>query len=350
MKKILRILFSAITGCLIYFLSDFLYTNYLKSLGFFWNVPNNLDNIVMIIIILLVIIVIYITISSFVINLLFKKLKSFEEFFTKMSLKEIMVNILGICVGLVISNLLGIAILQYGIVGTLIVLALNIIFGYLGYQVVQRKKDEVKIFGTNEYHIAKPKILDTSVIIDGRILDILKTGLVEGKIVIPTFVLEELRHIADSSDALKRNRGRRGLDILNEIQKQLKVPVEIVEIDYKDIAEVDSKLLKVAQEMDAIIVTNDYNLNKVADFQGVFVFNINELANAVKPVVLPGEDMEVTVIKDGKEDGQGIGYLNDGTMIVVEGGKDYIGETIKVCVTSVLRTAAGRMIFTRTNR
>ncbi len=349
MKKILRILFSAITGCLIYFLSDFLYTNYLKSLGFFWNVPNNLDNIVMIIIILLVIIVIYITISSFVINLLFKKLKSFEEFFTKMSLKEIMVNILGICVGLVISNLLGIAILQYGIVGTLIVLALNIIFGYLGYQVVQRKKDEVKIFGTNEYHIAKPKILDTSVIIDGRILDILKTGLVEGKIVIPTFVLEELRHIADSSDALKRNRGRRGLDILNEIQKQLKVPVEIVEIDYKDIAEVDSKLLKVAQEMDAIIVTNDYNLNKVADFQGVFVFNINELANAVKPVVLPGEDMEVTVIKDGKEDGQGIGYLNDGTMIVVEGGKDYIGETIKVFVTSVLQTAAGRMIFTRTN-
>ncbi|HOQ17247.1 MAG TPA: PIN domain-containing protein [Defluviitaleaceae bacterium] len=349
MKKILRILFSAITGCLIYFLSDFLYTNYLKSLGFLWNVPNNLDNIVMIIIILLVIIVIYITISSFVINLLFKKLKSFEEFFTKMSLKEIMVNILGICVGLVISNLLGIAILQYGIVGTLIVLALNIIFGYLGYQVVQRKKDEVKIFGTNEYHIAKPKILDTSVIIDGRILDILKTGLVEGKIVIPTFVLEELRHIADSSDALKRNRGRRGLDILNEIQKQLKVPVEIVEIDYKDIAEVDSKLLKVAQEMDAIIVTNDYNLNKVADFQGVFVFNINELANAVKPVVLPGEDMEVTVIKDGKEDGQGIGYLNDGTMIVVEGGKDYIGETIKVFVTSVLQTAAGRMIFTRTN-
>jgi len=349
MKKILRILFSAITGCLIYFLSDFLYTNYLKSLGFLWNVPNNLDNIVMIIIILLVIIVIYITISSFVINLLFKKLKSFEEFFTKMSLKEIMVNILGICVGLVISNLLGIAILQYGIVGTLIVLALNIIFGYLGYQVVQRKKDEVKIFGTNEYHIAKPKILDTSVIIDGRILDILKTGLVEGKIVIPTFVLEELRHIADSSDALKRNRGRRGLDILNEIQKQLKVPVEIVEIDYKDIAEVDSKLLKVAQEMDAIIVTNDYNLNKVADFQGVFVFNINELANAVKPVVLPGEDMEVTVIKDGKEDGQGIGYLNDGTMIVVEGGKDYIGETIKVFVTSVLQTVAGRMIFTRTN-
>lgn len=349
MKKILRILFSSITGCIIYFLCDFLYTSYLKPTNFFWNIPEELDYLVMVIIILLVIILIYITISSFFVELLLKKLKDLEEIFTNMTLKEITMNVVGVCVGLVISNLLGIAVLQYGLIGSLIVVALNIIFGYLGYQVVQRKKDEVKMLGVNESSIAKPKVLDTSVIIDGRILDILKTGLVEGKIVIPTFVLEELRHIADSSDALKRNRGRRGLDILNEIQKQLKIPVEIVEIDYKDIAEVDSKLLKVAQEMDAIIVTNDYNLNKVADFQGVFVFNINELANAVKPVVLPGEDMEVTVIKDGKENGQGVAYLNDGTMIVVEGGKDYIGETIKVLVTSVLQTAAGRMIFTKTN-
>ncbi|NLJ87993.1 MAG: TRAM domain-containing protein [Epulopiscium sp.] len=349
MKKILRILFSSITGCIIYFLCDFLYTSYLEPTNFFWNIPEELDYLVMVIIILLVIILIYITISSFFVELLLKKLKDLEEIFTNMTLKEITMNVVGVCVGLVISNLLGIAVLQYGLIGSLIVVALNIIFGYLGYQVVQRKKDEVKMLGVNESSIAKPKVLDTSVIIDGRILDILKTGLVEGKIVIPTFVLEELRHIADSSDALKRNRGRRGLDILNEIQKQLKIPVEIVEIDYKDIAEVDSKLLKVAQEMDAIIVTNDYNLNKVADFQGVFVFNINELANAVKPVVLPGEDMEVTVIKDGKENGQGVAYLNDGTMIVVEGGKDYIGETIKVLVTSVLQTAAGRMIFTKTN-
>jgi len=277
-------------------------------------------------------------------------MKSLEELFTKMSLKEIVINVGGIFTGLIIANLLGIAVLQYGPIGTLIVLALNLILGYLGYQIAQRKKEEIKILdntSTVEHSVAKPKILDTSVIIDGRILDILKTGLIEGKILIPTFVLEELRHIADSSDALKRNRGRRGLDILNEIQKQLEIPVEIVEIDYKDIAEVDSKLLKMAQQLDAIVVTNDFNLNKVADFQGVFVFNINELANAVKPVVLPGEDMEVTVIKDGKEDGQGIAYLNDGTMIVVEGGKRHIGETIKVLVTSVLQTAAGRMIFTK---
>ena len=189
--------------------------------------------------------------------------------------------------------------------------------------------------------------MDTSVIIDGRILDLLQTGFIEGKILIPNFVLEELRHIADSSDSLKRNRGRRGLDILNEIQKQLSVPVEIVDYDTKEALEVDSKLLKMGEKMDAFVVTNDFNLNKVAEFQGVRVLNINELANAIKPVVLPGEEMQVTVIKAGKENGQGIGYLNDGTMIVVEGGNRFIGETKNVVVTSVLQTAAGRMIFTK---
>ena len=193
----------------------------------------------------------------------------------------------------------------------------------------------------------RPKILDTSVIIDGRILDLLQTGFIEGKILIPNFVLEELRHIADSSDSLKRNRGRRGLDILNEIQKQLSVPVEIVDYDPKEALEVDSKLLKMGEKMDAFVVTNDFNLNKVAEFQGVRVLNINELANAIKPIVLPGEEMQVTVIKAGKENGQGIGYLNDGTMIVVEGGNRFIDEKKNVVVTSVLQTAAGRMIFTK---
>ncbi|NLK21857.1 MAG: TRAM domain-containing protein [Epulopiscium sp.] len=351
MKKILRIIFSAILGSLFYLLFDFLYTAYLEPIHFFGQVPQKLGFIFPLGITLLVIIFSYITISSMVTERILRRLKVLEDLFINMPLKEIVVNIGGIFIGLIVANLLGIAVLQYGIIGTLIVLGLNIILGYLGYAIVQRKKEEIKMFefcATNEHGFAKPKILDTSVIIDGRILDILKTGLIEGKILIPTFVLEELRHIADSSDALKRNRGRRGLDILNEIQKQLKITVEIVEADYKDIDEVDSKLLKMAQQMDAIIVTNDFNLNKVADFQGVFVFNINELANAVKPVVLPGEDMEVTVIKDGKEDGQGIAYLNDGTMIVVEGGRRYTGETVKVLVTSVLQTAAGRMIFTKT--
>ncbi|MEG0180995.1 MAG: PIN/TRAM domain-containing protein [Peptostreptococcaceae bacterium] len=190
-----------------------------------------------------------------------------------------------------------------------------------------------------------PKILDTSVIIDGRIADICQTGFVEGKLIIPKFVLNELQHIADSSDDLKRVRGRRGLDILNLIQKELDIEVEITEKDFDNIPEVDSKLLKLAQVMNGKVVTNDYNLNKVAQFQGVEVLNINELANAVKPVAIPGEEMIAQVVKEGKESNQGIAYLDDGTMIVVDGGKKHMGETIHVLVTSVLQTPAGRMIF-----
>jgi uncharacterized protein YacL len=191
------------------------------------------------------------------------------------------------------------------------------------------------------------KILDTSVIIDGRIADICKTGFIEGTLVIPGFILEELQHIADSSDLLKRNRGRRGLDILNKIQKELDVKVEIYEGDFEEIAEVDSKLVRLAKVMGGKVLTNDFNLNKVCELQGVSVLNINDLANAVKPVVLPGEEIVVQVIKDGKEHGQGVAYLDDGTMIVVEGGRDFIGSTMEVMVTSVLQTSAGRMIFAK---
>lgn len=191
------------------------------------------------------------------------------------------------------------------------------------------------------------KISDTSVIIDGRIFDICQTGFVEGPLVIPSFVLDELRHVSDCSDSLKRTRGRRGLDILNKIQKELPIEVQIWEGDFPEINEVDSKLLKLTQKLDGKVLTNDYNLNKVAEVQGVTVLNINELSNAIKPVVLPGEDMKLTIVKDGKESGQGIAYLDDGTMIVVEGGRKYIGEEIDVTVTSVLQTAAGRMIFAK---
>nr|MBO2477700.1 PIN domain nuclease [Bacillota bacterium] len=166
-------------------------------------------------------------------------------------------------------------------------------------------------------------------------------------LVIPSFVLQELQHIADSSDVLKRNRGRRGLDILNRMQKESKVAVEILDRDFDDITDVDAKLVRLARRLDAKVLTNDFNLNKVAELQGVEVLNINELANALKPVVLPGEEMVVHVIKDGKEQGQGVGYLDDGTMIVVDGGRRYIGESVDVLVTSVLQTAAGRMIFAK---
>ncbi len=188
-------------------------------------------------------------------------------------------------------------------------------------------------------------LVDTSTIIDGRIADISQTGFVSGTLVVPRFVLEELQHIADSSDSLRRNRGRRGLDILQRLQKDSRVPVEISDADAENTPEVDAKLVKLARQWHCPIITNDFNLNRVAELQGVKVLNINELAHAVKPILLPGEEMAVLIIQDGKENGQGVGYLDDGTMIVVEGGKSYMGSTIEVTVTRVLQTVAGRMIF-----
>jgi len=191
------------------------------------------------------------------------------------------------------------------------------------------------------------KVLDTSVIIDGRIADICETGFLEGTLVVPQFVLRELQQVADSSDSLKRNRGRRGLDILQKIQKMAHVQVQIVETDFPEVREVDLKLIELARRMSGKIVTNDFNLNKVAQLRGVPVLNINELANSLKPVVLPGEVMRVFIIKEGKEAGQGVGYLDDGTMVVVDQAKRALGKTIEVSVTSVLQTTAGKMIFCR---
>jgi uncharacterized protein YacL len=191
------------------------------------------------------------------------------------------------------------------------------------------------------------KVLDTSVIIDGRIADVCDTGFIEGNLIVPQFILQELQHIADSADSLRRARGRRGLDILHRIQKMSGITVKIVEDDFPKIKEVDAKLVALAKMMDAKILTNDFNLNKVAALQGVPVLNINELANALKPVVLPGETMKVFVLKEGKEQNQGVAYLDDGTMVVVENGRRFIGKNIDVSVTSVLQTTAGRMIFSR---
>jgi uncharacterized protein YacL len=190
------------------------------------------------------------------------------------------------------------------------------------------------------------KLLDTSVIIDGRIADICDTGFMEGIFIIPQFILQELQHIADSSDPLKRGRGRRGLDVLNRIQKQANLEVKIVDEDYPKIQEVDAKLIALAKDIHAKIVTNDFNLNKVAELQGIPVLNINQLFNALKPVVLPGEVMNVKILKEGKEPGQGVAYLDDGTMVVVDNARRFMGKSVDVTVTSVLQTTAGRMIFT----
>jgi uncharacterized protein YacL len=268
-------------------------------------------------------------------------------------IQEILAGIIGLLIGLIIAYLLIQPFRQLPIVGPILPIFTNIIFGYLGYIVAVNKWEDLCILfsrSSKEKGISNSqvcKLLDTSVIIDGRIADICHAGFIEGKIIIPSFVLEELRHIADSSDTLKRNRGRRGLDILNRIQKELKIPVTIMDDNDSEGLEVDSRLVKMAKNLKGMVVTNDYNLNKVCELQGVPVLNINELANAVKPVVLPGEEMLVQIVKDGKETGQGVAYLDDGTMIVVEGGKRYIGENLEVLVTSVLQTAAGRMIFAK---
>ena len=304
-----------------------------------------------------------------------------EQQLGKMPIHDVIAGAIGLAIGLIIANLLGYSFAKIPVVGDYIPVIFSIVFGYLGITITIKKRQELtglfdfvprfmKDFakmkemraGASQApaETAKAvapkaedkayKLLDTSVIIDGRIADICDTGFIEGTLLIPVFVLEELQHIADSSDVLKRTRGRRGLDILQRIRQSTKVKVEITNVDFDDIAEVDSKLVRLGQQVGGKIITNDYNLNKVAQLRGVEVLNINELSNAVKPVVIPGETMHVTIVKAGKEPGQGVAYLDDGTMIVVENGYHHMNESITVEVTSALQTAAGRMIFAKPAR
>ena len=228
------------------------------------------------------------------------------------------------------------------------------VLGYIGLTLGILKSEQFQIGESGGLMYSRPvksdhevyKILDTSVIIDGRIADIAETGFLSGTLIIPRFVLLELQHIADSSDPMRRKRGRRGLDILNKLQKS-NYPVEIIDTDFPSVPAVDSKLVELAKAMTCPIITNDFNLNKVAELQGVTVLNINELSNALRPVVLPGEEFKVFVLREGKEYNQGVGYLDDGTMVVVDSGREYLNQKVDVVVTSVLQTTAGRMIFAR---
>lgn len=309
---------------------------------------------------------------------LIRQLKRFSVWveiqLSKMPIHDVIAGAVGLFIGLIIANLLGYAFSRIPIVGEYIPVVFSIVFGYLGIHVtIKKRKELVGLFDfipkfmremardrsrlqsegqsasvpSSESDEAGYKLLDTSVIIDGRIADICETGFIEGTLLIPVFVLEELQHIADSSDSLKRTRGRRGLDILQRIRKGTRVQVKISNTDFDDIVEVDSKLVRLGQQVGGKIITNDFNLNKVAQLRGVEVLNINELSNAVKPVVIPGETMRVSVVKSGKEPGQGVAYLDDGTMIVIENGHRYMNEIIDVEVTSALQTAAGRMIFAK---
>ena len=298
---------------------------------------------------ILLFVLIYLTVAVPVANKIARKV---DEFLSKHPMQEILMYIIGLGIGLYVANLVTNAFKmdRNNVVSEIYNLLVYIGLGFFGVYLVYIKKSEIKgwISKTGDILMnSQPKILDTSVIIDGRILDIISTGFVDGKVIIPSFVLDELRHIADSSDSLKRNRGRRGLDILNELKNTKMIPVEVMEIDYPELDEVDSKLLKLAGEIQGRVVTNDFNLNKVAKLQKVQVLNVNDLANAIKQVVLPNEEMTVMVVKEGKEHDQGLAYLNDGTMIVVEGGKKYVGRTVKVNVSTVLQTSAGRMIFAK---
>lgn len=273
-------------------------------------------------------------------------------------LRDVLAGAAGLILGLSIAFLVSIPLLRVPVIGSYIIpLAAVLVFGYLGLHLgIQRREDLLAAFPRLAERLSRdrrfrrgaiPKLLDTSVIVDGRIADICQAGFLEGPLLVPRAVLAELQRLADASDPLRRNRGRRGLDVLNKMQKDLKA-VEIYDGGELHPGEdVDAQLVRIARHLGAAVVTNDYNLSKVAGLQGVRVLNVNELANALKPVMLPGEELTVHLIRDGKEPGQGVGYLDDGTMIVVEGGKKYIGETLEAVVTSVLQTVAGRMIFAR---
>ncbi|MCX7841773.1 MAG: TRAM domain-containing protein [Clostridia bacterium] len=295
----------------------------------------------------------YFTANKFI-TVVMELLDKLERFMQSMTLYEITVSAIGLIVGLIAANLISIPVSKLEIIGLPISITANLLFGCAGVGIAMHKRSE-HIFDSlkenkkclEDRPKVSSKLLDTSVLIDGRIIDICRAGFIEGEIVIPGFVLEELRHIADSSDTLKRSKGRRGLDIVNLLQKEMSKNICIENIETESAGEVDDKLLAAAVRRGSSIMTVDYNLNKVANINGIQVLNINELANAVKPIALPGDEMLIQVIKDGKENGQGVGYLEDGTMIVVEGGKKHMGESINVMVTSVLQTAAGRMIFAK---
>ena len=310
--------------------------------------------------------------APFITNSLFNYAELLTTSLSKIPTSDILVMVFGIGIGLILANLIGGLFSRFPIVGPYIPIVLSLVLSIVGAKLALRKHNDIVGFFNRipNRKVIKPaekqpdaitgalsdrlystnKLLDTSVIIDGRIMDIMAAGFLEGQLVVPNFVLEELQKLSDSADNLKRAKGRRGLDLVQDLRISYKEQVVVVDNDYDDISEVDAKLVRLAKQAYAAIITNDYNLNKVAGIQGVKVLNINELANAIKPLVIAGEEMNVYLVKEGKEANQAIAYLDDGTMIVVENGRHSIGNSIPVVVTSVLQTSAGRMIFAKAVR
>jgi uncharacterized protein YacL len=291
-----------------------------------------------------------------------RPVRAIRNLLSRVSSQTLVAGFFGLLSGLIVAALLAFPISALpGLFGDILPFIGVILFSYLGITVfIMRKDDIFSVFRmtlpsrsseakSEEENSGRSILLDTSVIIDGRIADIARTGFIFGTFLIPRFVLNELQYIADSADSMRRQRGRRGMEVLSQLQKDATVPVQISDIDVEGVREVDEKLVVLARQMKSPILTNDYNLNRVAELQGVPVLNVNELANAVKSVLLPGEPLLVDIIQEGKESGQGVGYLDDGTMVVVEDGREHLNEQVTVMVTKVLQTAAGRMIFARTN-
>jgi len=307
--------------------------------------------------------------APFITNAIFDYAERVAKMLSSIPTAEIFVMVIGVGTGLIIANLLGSSLSRVPIIGPYVSIVLSLVLAIVGARLAaMKRKDIINFFNYLNPAKAKDKssaakelaedfgplgqelfstnkLLDTSVIIDGRIMDILAAGFLDGKLVIPNFVISELQRLSDSADSMKRAKGRRGLDMVQDMQTNYKDRVAIINKDYEDIPEVDSKLVKLAKASGAVLMTHDYNLHKVAEIQGVTVLNINELANAIKPVVLPGEEMQVYLVKEGKELNQAIAYLDDGTMIVVENGQGHIGGNVTIVVNSMLQTAAGRMIF-----
>lgn len=367
-KKIIRFVISAVGLLIGYAIADLLMVNEIIT------IKSSVFNIVLHGVLMLIFAIILYFIAPFIIRQVEKLVDSLERVLVKQPREKLLIGMLGFIIGIIVAFLLSLPLTSLDLppiletIAILFSVIIYVILGSLGYRMATNNTDEIQKFfasfkkqkdettkKTKEEQVKTEngevtnKLLDTSVLIDGRIKQIAETGFLEGKIIIPNFVLEELQTIADSPDDLKRERGRRGLDMVKDLQESSVVEIVISKKNYKDIDEVDIKLLRYANETGYSILTNDFNLNKLAQVQGIKVLNINELANSVKTIVIPGEKMDVSIIKEGKERNQGLAYLDDGTMIVIEDGKHLIGKDVEVIVSKVLQTAAGKMIFTKVN-
>ncbi|MDO4988242.1 MAG: TRAM domain-containing protein [Synergistes sp.] len=366
MKKLVAVVMVFIFGLVGYQISPLL-------LGMYWMpAPAAAHPIVTTVIIVIIAALLGLIIAPFFWWLLVKLRQFFESKIQTMSLPDVTVSMIGLILGLLLANLIAIPLSNIpGSIGVYIAILLNLALGYWGFWIFNRRREDIWAMLTNADLVSKfsrkkdalrnaerhkkegvpagSKVLDTSAIIDGRIMDVAKTGFIEGTIILPRFVLTELQAVADSADAMKRTRGRRGLSVVSELQKMGGITIEISDATLQELErdKVDEALVVLAHRLNGKVITTDYNLNKVAQIEGVEVLNVNDLANSLKPMLMPGEKVTIDIIRLGKENHQGIGYLDDGTMLVVEDGSRYVGDRVTVTVTSMLQTSAGRMVFGR---